>query len=103
MIDMGYLVGDFEINMGKDDFLRKYGENMKREDLIISKAKPNDSADQEPEFLINVKDHVLVPEHQVLANEEKKTLLERYTVKETQRGQVMRIIRPSETAGRYVT
>nr|GFA67683.1 DNA-directed RNA polymerases II and IV subunit 5A-like [Tanacetum cinerariifolium] len=46
MIDMGYLVGDFEINMGKDDFLRKYGENMKREDLIISKAKPNDSADQ---------------------------------------------------------
>ncbi|GKF38697.1 DNA-directed RNA polymerases II and IV subunit 5A-like protein, partial [Tanacetum coccineum] len=32
--------------MGKDDFLRKYGENMKREDLIIIKAKPNDSADQ---------------------------------------------------------
>lgn len=44
--DRGYLVGDFEINMEKDDFLRKYGENMKREDLIISKAKPNDSADQ---------------------------------------------------------
>ncbi|XP_078182548.1 DNA-directed RNA polymerases II and IV subunit 5A-like isoform X3 [Carex rostrata] len=142
--DRGYLVLDSEVNMTRYEFVTRFGEPLRREDLTINKSLKGDSSDQlyvffptdekvgmkhikkyvelmkhenvsrailvcqqnltpfaksfllelsstmhievfsEAELLVNIKDHVLVPEHQVLTNEEKKTLLERYTLKDTQ-------------------
>ncbi|GMH34517.1 hypothetical protein BSKO_02351 [Bryopsis sp. KO-2023] len=178
--DRGYMVNKADLEATKEEFLTRFGDQPRKDDLMILVPKYDDPRDQifsffpeeekvgvtsikqlcermksenvsraimvisnkltpfakstllqteskykievflEQELLVNITKHILVPKHRVLTDEEKATLLGQYKVKDVQlpriqlsdpvaryygmaRGQVVRIVRSSETAGRYVT
>ena len=72
------------------------------------------------ELVVNITEHELVPKHILLTNEEKELLLKRYKIKPHQlpkifvtdpvarylglkKNDVVKIVRDSETAGKYIT
>ena len=74
----------------------------------------------EPELIINITEHNLVPKHEIISEEESRSLFKRYSIRENQlprinkrdpisryfglqKNKIMKIIRTSETSGRYVT
>ncbi|EPZ34645.1 DNA-directed RNA polymerase I [Rozella allomycis CSF55] len=117
------------------DFVDKMSESNVFRGIIIHRQKMTPPANkvieqlshkftlekfEESELVVNITEHILVPKHQLMSDEEKKELLEKYHLKESQlprilisdpvaryyglkRGQVVKITRASETAGRYVT
>ncbi len=117
-------------------FATKMGEETLFNGLIISNKELSPSADKLikeidaeskfhiehfliKELLMNITHHELVPKHIIVNDEEKKCVLKKYKIKESQlpkilvidpvakylglrRGQLVKIIRNSETAGLHV-
>lgn len=88
--------------------------------LLPSVAPATIETFHEASLVVNITHHELVPKHIKLSEEEKKELLKRYRLKESQlpriqrmdpvalylglkRGEVVKIIRKSETSGRYAS
>uniref|UniRef100_A0A2K5XI58 DNA-directed RNA polymerase II subunit E n=1 Tax=Mandrillus leucophaeus TaxID=9568 RepID=A0A2K5XI58_MANLE len=129
--DRGYLVTQDELDQTLEEFKAQFGDKPsegrpRRTDLTVLVAHNDDPTDQMFVFFPgeqraeSLSVTQLVPEHVVMTKEEVTELLARYKLRENQlpriqagdpvaryfgikRGQVVKIIRPSETAGRYIT
>ena len=103
------------VGTGINKRMKEYLDNLQRESTPIRVE-----AFEYEELIINITKHELVPHHEILSKTEKEQLLDRYKVTENQlprinvadpvarflgarRGDVIKIVRKSPTAGRYVT
>lgn len=92
----------------------------KAKSVLASLEKMHIETFKTSELIVDVTEHELVPKHEVLTPEQKRIVLSRYNLKDNQlpriliddviaryfglaRGQVVKIVRASETAGCYVT
>lgn len=99
----------------KQEYSTSAGVGGERENLTM-----NIEFFEEDELLVDITEHELVPKHEKMSETQKQELLARYKLKESQlprllaedpisrfyglqRNDVVRITRPSETAGRYIT
>eukprot|EP00038_Savillea_parva_P003471 m.126243 g.126243 ORF g.126243 m.126243 type:complete len:216 (+) comp11184_c0_seq1:362-1009(+) len=90
--------------------------------VAIQEMKPQYTLEQftELELMVNITEHMYVPKHTVLSETDKQIILARYKMSEEQmpriqetdpiaryfglmQGQLLKIVRQSPTAGRYVT
>lgn len=86
---------------------------------LINTSKFNIEVFQEKHLLFNITKHSIVPKHSVISNSQKIKLLKTFRITDSQlprillsdpivryyglkKGQVVKIIRPSETAGEYI-
>lgn len=124
-------IRDYKTKMQKDKIdkaivIVKDGVTPFAKNEIIAGSRKNDGNPTpifietftEAELIIDITEHELVPQHELLTVDEKASILREFGIKETQlpkmtvvdpisryygleKGDVMKIIRPSETSGRY--
>ncbi|KAH3684823.1 hypothetical protein WICPIJ_004176 [Wickerhamomyces pijperi] len=115
-----FIIHMTEHNFSTGIFIYQNGITPSASKLIPTIAPATIETLQESDLIVNITHHELVPKHIPLSDAEKKELLERYRLKESQlpriqredpvarylglkRGQVVKIIRRSETSGRYAS
>ncbi|EOY09047.1 Eukaryotic rpb5 RNA polymerase subunit family protein isoform 2 [Theobroma cacao] len=118
--DRGYAVPISEINLSLQEFRAIYGQSPDFDRLRLSATHKTDPSKRITDLLVNITKHVLKPKHQVLTEQEKQKLLQKYSIEEKQlprllkkdaiaryygyeRGQVVKVMYDGEITQSHVT